>query len=83
MSTTVIAKNYRGLADVRLTMSAGVSAVVGANGAGKTTLGFIGDILKRATASGMSTRSRTAFIPAPYAKVSGSSRATRSAMTFP
>jgi predicted ATPase len=52
MTTTIIAKNFRRLADVRLTVSAGLSAVVGTNGAGKTTLGFIGDILKRATASG-------------------------------
>lgn len=53
MSTTIIARNYRGLADVRLTLPVGLSAVVGTNGAGKTTLGFVGDLLKRATASGL------------------------------
>jgi predicted ATPase len=53
MSTTLLASNYRGLADVRLTLSVGLSALVGTNGAGKTTLGFVGDLLKRATASGL------------------------------
>jgi predicted ATPase len=53
MDTTIIAKNYRSLAEIRLSVTAGLSAVVGTNGAGKTTLGFIGDILRRATASGL------------------------------
>ncbi|MEZ4298554.1 MAG: AAA family ATPase [Polyangiaceae bacterium] len=53
MSTTILARNFHGLKDVRLTVLPGVSAVVGTNGAGKTTLGFIGDILRRATSTGM------------------------------
>lgn len=48
MAMTILARNYRGLADVRWSIPPGLSVVVGANGAGKTTLLFVADLLRMA-----------------------------------